>query len=144
MIILKNIQSWTEYISYVPQYPVILNDTIKNNITLSNASPVDDKFNNIIANACLKKDMDTFKNGYDTLLETTGVYLSGGQRQRLGIARALYKNTNLLILDEPTSALDKATELELIQNLINLKNKTIIMVTHKTELIKNFNKIIEI
>ena len=74
-----------------------------------------------------------------------GVRISGGQKQRIGIARALFKKPSILILDEATSSLDKDTEIKLINNLINkLKNITIIIVTHKLDLIKNFDKILRI
>ena len=74
-----------------------------------------------------------------------GVKVSGGQKQRIGIARALFKKPSILILDEATSSLDKDTEIKLINNLINkLKNITIIIVTHKLDLIKNFDKILRI
>ena len=74
-----------------------------------------------------------------------GIKVSGGQKQRIGIARALFKKPSILILDEATSALDKDTEIKLVNNLINkLKNITIIIVTHKLDLIKNFDKILRI
>ena len=74
-----------------------------------------------------------------------GIKISGGQKQRIGIARALFKKPSILILDEATSALDKDTEIKLVNNLINkLKNITIIIVTHKLDLIKNFDKILRI
>ena len=62
----------------------------------------------------------------------------------MSLARAFYKNSNIIILDEPTSALDSVTEKNLIENLISLKNKTIIMVTHRTDLLERFNKIIKL
>ena len=74
-----------------------------------------------------------------------GIRLSGGQRQRVRIARAFYRKPKILILDEATSALDKDIEIKLVNNLINkLKNITIIIVTHKLDLIKNFDKILRI
>ena len=67
------------------------------------------------------------------------------QKQRIGIARALFKKPSILILDEATNALDKNTEIKLVNNLTNkLKNITIIIITHKLDLIKNFDKIIKI
>ena len=66
--------------------------------------------------------------------------ISGGQKQRIGIARALYKNSNIIILDESTNALDVQTELKVINNLKNKKDKTIILISHKSDIIQ-FDKI---
>ena len=82
--------------------------------------------------------------GFKTEIGENGVKLSGGQRQRLGIARALYKKSNLIILDEATSALDDSTEKKIIRSLSNLKDITIIMIAHRLTTLKNCNKIIEI
>ena len=71
-----------------------------------------------------------------------GTRISGGQKQRLGIARALYSNFQILFLDEATSALDLETENKIFENLSNyLKNKTLIMVSHRPSILSNFKKI---
>ena len=70
--------------------------------------------------------------------------LSGGQKQRISLARALYKNSKIIILDEPTSSLDSTTEKIVINNLISLENKTIILVTHKLNLLDKFDNIIRL
>ena len=88
----------------------------------------------------ISKESDLYKD-----IGEYGTMISGGQLQRLGIARALYKNTNIIILDEPTSALDDNTEEKFINSLFNkLQNKTIILVSHKHKLVKNCNKIYEV
>jgi len=76
-------------------------------------------------------------NGLNTYLQNNGSILSGGQKQRIGIARALYKNSDILILDEPTSALDKNMEKKLVNNLLKL-NKTLIFLSHSS-LIKSIS-----
>ena len=70
--------------------------------------------------------------------------MSVGQKQRIGIARALYNNPEILILDEPTSSLDDENENNIIKEITSLKNKTIILVTHKKNILKYFYKVISI
>ena len=82
---------------------------------------------------------------YNSRIGERGIQLSGGQIQRLGLARAFYKEFEVLILDESTNALDSDTENEIYNNINQiLKDKTIIVITHKKELSKNFDKIIRI
>jgi ABC-type multidrug transport system fused ATPase/permease subunit len=139
-----NTDSWLKNLSYVPQNPVIIEDTIKSNIALSHDNIDQAKLDDCIEKACLKDDFLNFKTGLNTFLGTKGVTLSGGQKQRISIARAIYKNSNIIILDEPTSALDAETENKIMNNLFTLKNKTIIMVTHKANLLEKFDKIIKL
>ena len=87
--------------------------------------------------------IESFPNGLDTLIGERGAKISGGQQQRMGIARAIYKNPKILIFDEATNALDVKTESEILNSIKNLnKNITIIMITHRLEIIKKFDKII--
>ena len=80
-----------------------------------------------------------------TIVGERGVQISGGQMQRIGIARALYNNSEILILDEATSALDNNTEIEFMRAIELLKNKkTIIMIAHRTSSLKNCDRIYEI
>ena len=72
-----------------------------------------------------------------------GAKISGGQRQRLGIARALYRNANLIVLDEPTNALDLETEKKVIESITSLE-ATIIMISHSDIFLKYFNKVIDL
>jgi len=94
--------------------------------------------------SCLNDDIKKFSEGVDTYLGPDGVKLSGGQKQRISLARALYKNSKIIILDEPTSSLDSITEKIVINNLISLENKTIILVTHKLNLLDKFDNIIRL
>ena len=83
-------------------------------------------------NAHIHEFITSLPDGYDTICGERGNNLSGGQRQRIGIARALYKNTSLLILDEATSALDTKTENTLMEIINNLdQNLTIIIIAHR-------------
>jgi ATP-binding cassette subfamily B protein len=82
--------------------------------------------------------------GYDTYVGERGVKLSGGQKQRVSIARAFLKNPPILILDEATSALDEKTEKQLLDNLAELKDATIILITHKKAASKICNRRVKI
>jgi ABC-type branched-subunit amino acid transport system ATPase component len=137
-----DLDQWLTCISYVPQNPVILNDTIKTNVTLEHDNINFYKLKFAIDNAGLANDIKKFPNQLETLLGSGGINLSTGQKQRISIARALYKNSQIIILDEPTSALDIVTEKIVLENLFSLKNKTIIMVTHKTNFQNKFDQVI--
>jgi HlyD family secretion protein len=82
-------------------------------------------------------------NGADTIIGENGVQLSGGQRQRLGIARALYEDTQILVLDEATSSLDTVTERKINESILSISTiKTLIIVTHRIDSVKLCDKII--
>ena len=78
----------------------------------------------------------------DTEVGNRGIRLSGGQKQRIGISRALYTNKKILFLDEATNSLDASTENKILENIFQLKDLTIIMITHKLETLKNLIKFI--
>ena len=141
----KNIKSWQKNIGYVPQIIHLLNSSIKENINLG----FFDK-NNITIKASLQlSQLDNFvknlKNKEKTSIGEDGVKISGGQRQRLGIARAIYRNPEVLILDEPTSSLDNETEEDFIKTIFSMKRKkTIIIVSHKDSVLKKCDRIIKL
>ena len=142
-----NSQSWRRLIGYVPQSIYLFDDTILENITLDfDKKNIDKKyFDQCINTAELTSMVDGLPKKINTIVGEGGVKISGGQKQRIGIARALFKKPSILILDEATNALDKDTEVKIVNNLINnLKDVTIIMVTHKLDLIKDFDKIISL
>jgi ABC-type bacteriocin/lantibiotic exporter with double-glycine peptidase domain len=102
-----------------------------------------------IKEACKEAEIYDFienlPNKYETIIGENGIRLSGGQRQRIGIARALFKNSKVLILDESTNSLDSETEKKIFDRLLILKNKiTIIIVTHKLSTLKYCDKVFEI
>ncbi|WP_440911612.1 ATP-binding cassette domain-containing protein [Candidatus Pelagibacter sp.] len=128
---------WLKQIGYVPQKVYITNDTIKNNIALGlDENLINyEKIMDIIKICQLENFVGKLSDGIYTKLGDRGVVISGGELQRIGIARALYKNSELLILDEFTSALDDTNELRLIEILKDLSNlKTIIISSHKKRL----------
>jgi ATP-binding cassette subfamily C protein len=142
---LKNmdINSWHKKIGYVPQTIPILDDTIANNIIFFSQRD-DKKIYSVLKLARLNSLIKTLPKKIDTILGENGDRLSVGQKQRIGIARALYNNPEILILDEPTSSLDDENENNIIKEITSLKNKTIILVTHKKNILKYFSKVISI
>ena len=140
-------QSYVDKIGYVPQDVYLTDDTIKNNIALGIAEDLIDekKINKIIKVLKLEQLVSESKYGLNTLVGNRGVKLSGGQRQRIGIARAFYKESQVIILDEATNALDLKTEKEIISYVINnKKDKIIIIINHRTDMLKDCDKIISI
>ncbi len=135
-------------ISIVPQKINLVDDTIRNNILYS--KKFDEKKNidtkiNYLKNVCLLDYVDEKDNSWNTIVGENGAKLSGGQIQRLGIARALFKDPQILILDEATSGLDEKTEEKLLNNLINIKPKlTIIIISHNKKILKICNRIFKI
>jgi ATP-binding cassette, subfamily B, bacterial PglK len=128
-------QNWRNIIGYVPQNLYLLDDTLKKNIALGiDLELIDDSK---ILKAVKSSQLENFINnnsdqGLETSVGERGIRLSGGQKQRIGIARALYKDPEILIFDEATSALDHDTEKKIIETINTLKNKkTIIIISHR-------------
>ena len=119
----RNISNWQNLISYIPQKIFIADDTIKNNITFTkNNNKVElKKINEILKLVRLTDLVEQNAAGLDTVIGERGSYISVGQAQRIGLARALYKDSKLLILDEITSGLDEKTEIEILNDLLKLK-----------------------
>ena len=140
------LNKWQSCLSHVPQNIFISDASFAENIAFGLSI---DQIDINRVKECAKKAMiDNFivnsgKNYYTNLGEG-GVKLSGGQKQRIGIARALYRNSKVLILDEATSALDNQTEQDVMNTFKNLNNVTILIVTHRPSTIKYCDKIIEI
>ena len=136
--------AWQKNVAYVPQDIYLLDSTISMNIALgSNAKYLDE--DRILSSARLAKISDfieTLPDRYETRVGERGVKLSGGQKQRIGIARALYRNANLLILDEATSALDIETESLIMESIEGLPREiTLVIIAHRLETLKGCNKI---
>ena len=141
---IKNIFNWQKKISIVPQSVMLLDDTIEKNIIFNNSKD-EEKLNFCIKAACLEKLIDEFNQRTDNLIGENGKRISGGQKQRVGIARALYKETEILILDEPTSALDANSESEILKTINNLKGKiTIFLVSHNLNTMNQCDSIYEL
>ncbi len=139
-----NINQWRANIAHVPQSVFLVDDSIETNIAFFFANDEIDKdlLLRVVGNAQLSDFTDRLPNGLQTSVGEMGDKLSGGQKQRIGLARAMYKNSEMYILDEATSALDTKTEEKIIKSISSLsKDKTIIMVAHRTSTLKNCNKI---
>jgi ABC-type multidrug transport system fused ATPase/permease subunit len=145
--IFSNLLGWQRNIGYVPQDIFLLDDTVKNNIIFGEGL---DKFNKVRFDLALEKSqtikfLSKLENGIETNLGERGVKLSGGQIQRIGIARALYKNSSILILDESTNALDLETEKDIVNLVNDLRPElTIIIISHRQSTLNNCQKILEI
>ncbi len=120
-----------EMFAYVPQGNLVFSGTIRENLIFGNKNVTGEELKKATKDACIEDVIDALPEGYDTLLGERGIGLSEGQNQRLAIARALLSNAPILLLDECTSALDNDTEKKLMRNLRQLKNRTVICVSHK-------------
>ena len=143
----KNLRDWQLNLAYVPQNIYLTDDTLRKNIALgiSDDEINDELLHNAIKGAQLTDFVNTLQNGIDTKVGERGVRLSGGQRQRIGIARALYRNTEVLVFDEATSALDNQTEKEVMDAINNLKNtKTLIIIAHRLSTISKCDRVIKL
>jgi ABC-type bacteriocin/lantibiotic exporter with double-glycine peptidase domain len=124
---------WRRHIAHVPQEVFLVDGSYKENIAFG-LSLEDIDENAVLRSAeaaCILEFVENDPNGFDGRIGERGALLSGGQRQRLGIARALYRNCDVLILDEATSALDEATEAEVMGRIVDNCELTVIVVTHR-------------
>ena len=127
-----HLNAYRKLIAYVPQDVFLFSDTIEANIAFGVSEYSQDHLDEIIRITCLDKDIDLFEHGKNTILGERGVSLSGGQKQRVSLARALMKNSDILILDDCLSAVDAETESRIIFNLKEVfQNKTVIITSHR-------------
>lgn len=133
-----------EQISMVDQDIFLFNDTIRENIRHARPGAADKE----IEEACIQANCDRFicnmEKGYDTPTGENGILLSGGERQRLSIARAILKDSPVLLLDEATASLDIENELAVKQAIANLmkQDKTVVMIAHTLSIVKNADQIL--
>ena len=141
----SNLSGWYKKIGYVPQSIYLTDDTIRRNIAFGlNENDIDDSLiKESIVKANLGEFIKNLPNGLDTIVGEKGIRLSGGQQQRIGIARALYRDPEILILDEATSSLDQLTEKKIMESIQFLKRKkTLIIVTHRLSTVQNCDRIL--
>jgi len=142
-----NIRGWRDNLSYVPQNIYLMDDTIRNNVVFGlGAKHIDDrKVWDALDKAQLREFVEQSPKGLDTIIGERGIRLSGGQRQRIGIARAFYRNTNVIVLDEATSALDYETEKNILDHVSKYSiNHTLIIITHRLNTIESCDYIYKI
>ena len=131
-----------EKIGYAPQEYQLFSKSIKENV-LFYRYDLEDRLDEVLEQADIKKDISRFKDGIDTLVGENGLSLSGGQKQRLGIARALLSNPEILILDDSLSAVDSNTEKTIIENIKKTREgKTNIIVAHRISAVRHADKIV--
>lgn len=143
----SNIRAWQNNVSYVPQHIFIADDTLLNNIALGSESSKEDedRIVEILNKLSLGDLLKSMPLGLNTELGERGARLSGGQIQRIGIARALFRNSDVLILDEATSALDMETEEKVIYEMVeHYKDKTIIIISHRYSILQYCDSIYKI
>ena len=129
-------------IGYAPQEYQLFSKSIKENV-LFYRYDLEDKLDDVLEQADIKKDISRFKDGIDTLVGENGLSLSGGQKQRLGIARALLSDPDILILDDSLSAVDSNTEKTIIENIKKTREgKTNIIVAHRISAVRHADKIV--
>lgn len=127
-------------ISYILQKVILLDDTVKNNITLENK--YDGKqIINATNNSCILEDIFKMENEFEEVVGENGHKLSGGQKQRVAIARNIITDKDFIILDNIFSALDNNTEKEILNNIMQMKEKTIINIANKVTDVKDMDKI---
>lgn len=124
-------------ITYISQDNFILNDTIYNNVVLGNNQVTVEKFEKALKMSGIWDMVQNLELKENTMMGEEGTLFSGGQKHRIAIARAIVRETPIIILDEPTTALDPKLEREIMENLISIFcNKTLIIVTHNPEVSK--------
>jgi ATP-binding cassette subfamily B protein len=137
-------QAWQKHIAHVPQHIFLADASFASNIAFG-VSPQHIDYQRLHSAAQQAQIADLIENsqdGYSTVIGERGVRLSGGQRQRIGLARALYKNAEMLILDEATSALDNRTEHEVMQAVATLSRQiTVIIIAHRLSTIRQCDRL---
>ena len=147
IIDIENNLAWQKQIAHVPQTIFLSDSTIAENIAFG--TPLNkinyDLVQQAAKGAHISDTIDSWKNKYDTIVGENGIRLSGGQRQRIGIARALYKKTNVIIFDEATSALDVKTEARVMKVINEISNNiTIFIIAHRLSTLEGCDRIVDL
>ena len=146
-ITMENHRAWQTHIAHVPQAIFLADSTVEENIAFGiPKEQIDfDRVRKAAHQAQIAESIESWPNRYKTLVGERGVRLSGGQRQRIGIARALYKEADVIIFDEATSALDNETEAAVMRSIEGLsKDLTLFIIAHRLTTLKNCTQIIEL
>lgn len=136
-----NLNSFYDNVTYVSQEAPIFDGTLRENLIFDKKIP-DEKIIKVLNLVCLDKFYEKLENGLDTELGEKGVRMSGGERQRVALARLFFDDSKIIILDEATSAMDNITEKLVMGNVVKqLDNKTLVVIAHRLETIKDVDKI---
>jgi ATP-binding cassette subfamily B protein len=136
-----NLNSLYDHVTYVSQEVPIFDGTLRENLVFDKKIE-DDEILKVLKLVCLDKFYEKLANGLDTELGERGIKMSGGERQRVALARLFFDSSKIIILDEATSAIDNINEKIVMENIVkHLKDKTIIIVAHRLETIKDVNVI---
>jgi ABC-type multidrug transport system fused ATPase/permease subunit len=143
----SNHRAWQAHIAHVPQAIFLADSTIEENIAFG--VPKDqikiERVRLVAEQAQIAESIESWPLQYQTFVGERGIRLSGGQRQRIGIARALYKQADVIIFDEATSALDNETEQAVMQAIESLsKDLTLLIIAHRLTTLKNCTQIVEL
>lgn len=144
---LEQYQSWQEHIAHVPQTIYLSDSTVSENIAFGvSSNNIDHSLVRQVAkDAQISKSIESWEDQYKTIVGENGIRLSGGQRQRIGIARALYKKSDVIIFDEATSALDTKTEASIMKVIDNIdSNITIFIIAHRLTTLKGCDRVIDL
>ena len=138
-----NLNSLRKEISLVSQDVILFDDTIKSNVLYGNTLASDEEIIKACKFAAAQDFVEKLPNKYESIIGENGIKLSGGQKQRLSIARAILKNSSIILLDEATSSLDSESESIIQKAIENLtKNKTTIIIAHRLSTVMNCDKIL--
>ena len=147
MITSANRRAWQMHIAHVPQAIFLADNSIEENIAFGVPKEKIDhnRVRQAAKQAKISETIEGWPNQYQTFVGERGIRLSGGQRQRIGIARALYKQSDVIIFDEATSALDNETEQAVMQSIEDLsKDLTLLIIAHRLTTLKNCTQIVEL
>ena len=142
-----NHRAWQAHIAHVPQAIFLADSTIEENIAFGvpRAEINQERVREAAQQAQIADIIETWHKQYQTVVGERGIRLSGGQRQRIGIARALYKQANVIIFDEATSALDNETESDVMKAIESLSDDlTLLIIAHRVTTLKNCTQIVEL
>lgn len=145
--IFKSPNEWAELVGFVPQSVYLIDDSIRKNVAfgIDEEEINDEKIWRALEQAQLAEFVRSLPDGLNNVVGDKGVRLSGGQRQRIAIARALYKDPEILVLDEATSALDNDTESAVMEAIDLLQGqKTLIIIAHRLSTIQNCDIVYEV